>query len=1240
MKKVRNKKIRIIVAVAILSIILVELVCINNSEKISLDETKVAESVGKALTGDSATNVVRTTANEEVYVPKGFYYVGGTLSNGVIISDNSADQYVSGTDKTTYEYSKQLKGNQFVWIPCTEANYKSTTWVDSKDQGNPPSGSASTIELTQIRKYGGFYVGRYEAGLPDAMEYKQTMYPTSQNYNKSGKPLSQANKIPWMYISWPTAKENAISMYSGNQYVQSRMITDIQFDVILNTLKNRAGVGSNAITFNSSEWANYWTAYTHSYNGRVAVYNGHHDASAGFVLDYMHPFSGTQSGTTIDHEYVAQQTGEYPTTAELLSTGASADFMKYHIFDLAGNVWDMTESGTSRGSCMINAYDFYNAAYRTGAVGNTVSPQFGFRVVLYMNQSYNVSFNSNGGTPTPTTQTVLSGAKATRPSNPTKTGYTFKQWNKQGTTTAYDFNTPVTSDITLVAEWTPNTNTPYKVEHYKKNASGGYTKADTDNKTGTTGASVTATPKTTYTGFKENTTHSERVATGTIKPDGSLVLKLYYDPISYKITYVLNGGTNDSRNPATYTVLDTITFQPATRPGYDFKGWFENANFTTPITGIANRTGDITVYAKWEARTDTPYKVEHYKKNANGGYTKADTDNKTGTTDTKATAVPRTYEGFKENTTHADRVPEGIIKGDGSLVLKLYYDPIIYKITYVLNGGKNDSRNPSTYTVLDTITFQPATRPGYDFQGWHEDAKFTTPITGITNRIGDITVYAKWKARDDTPYKVEHYKKKADGTYGLAATDNLKGTTDTEAIAEPKNYAGYEENILHPDRVPKGIINGEGTLVLKLYYDPIRYRIIYVLNGGTNDERNPDTFTMDDIINFQPATKEGSDFLGWYEDPKFTVPKPGISHRAADITIYAKWEDGDNIEYKVEHYKKNKNGTYDLATIDKLTGTTGDDVEAVAKVYEGYEENKKHPDRVPTGKIKGDGSLVLKLYYDPIIYKIDYVLNGGTNDSRNPNTYTVDDVIEFKPATKPGYDFEGWYEDKDFKKPITGIAGRTGNITVYAKWKAKTGIDYKVEHYKEIKEGQYELAVTDALKGEVDKEVTATPKVFEGYKENTQHKNRVATGKIKADGSLVLKLYYDKVKHTVSFDPQDGTPVPDQIVPHNDKAKEPNTPVKDNYKFEYWYYINDKNQEVRYNFNDPVTKDIRLIAKWSKVNTPVNNTPVNNKPVDNTSAPTKIPQTGDFNPVMTFAIIGIISVALITGFKYFKTKIK
>ena len=113
---------------------------------------------------------------------------------------------------------------------------------------------------------------------------------------------------------------------------------------------------------------------------------------------------------------------------------------------------------------------------------------------------------------------------------------------------------------------------------------------------------------------------------------------------------------------------------------------------------------------------------------------------------TEVTATPKNFPSYEENTTHEERIPKGSIKADGSLILKLYYDPIIYKIEYEPNGGKNDPRNPSTYTVDDKITFQPATREGYNFQGWYEDPEFTKPITGIENRTGDIKVYAKWEA--------------------------------------------------------------------------------------------------------------------------------------------------------------------------------------------------------------------------------------------------------------------------------------------------------------------------------------------------------------------------------------------------------------------------------------------------------------------------------------------------------------
>jgi uncharacterized repeat protein (TIGR02543 family) len=68
---------------------------------------------------------------------------------------------------------------------------------------------------------------------------------------------------------------------------------------------------------------------------------------------------------------------------------------------------------------------------------------------------YTVSFNSNGGSAVPS-QPVDSGGTATRPADPTRSGYAFDDWySNTGLTTVYDFTTPVTSDITLHAKWNP-----------------------------------------------------------------------------------------------------------------------------------------------------------------------------------------------------------------------------------------------------------------------------------------------------------------------------------------------------------------------------------------------------------------------------------------------------------------------------------------------------------------------------------------------------------------------------------------------------------------------------------------------------------------------------------------------------------------------------------------------------------------------------------------------------------------
>lgn len=132
---------------------------------------------------------------------------------------------------------------------------------------------------------------------------------------------------------------------------------------------------------------------------------------------------------------------------------------------------------------------------------------------------------------------------------PTRTGYTFKEWNTKadGTGAAYapSANVKMDENVTLYAQWEANNTTAYKVYHYKQNAKGTYDLADTENLKGKTGNTATATPKV-YTGYVLNSTHPDANSEGTIAADGTLKLALYYDlvkDLSYTVNY-LEQGTN------------------------------------------------------------------------------------------------------------------------------------------------------------------------------------------------------------------------------------------------------------------------------------------------------------------------------------------------------------------------------------------------------------------------------------------------------------------------------------------------------------------------------------------------------------------------------------------------------------------------------------------------------------------------------------------------------------------------
>lgn len=178
-----------------------------------------------------------------------------------------------------------------------------------------------------------------------------------------------------------------------------------------------------------------------------------------------------------------------------------------------------------------------------------------------------------------------------------------------------------TKSLTLEAEgneivfrYTANTDTAYTVEYYQQNLEDdGYALVSTEDKAGTTGASVTAEQKE-FDGFTLNAGAEGTVASGTIAGDGSTTLKLYYDRNIHSVIYKVTGDffANDSfvvQESIRYGALLTQIADDMTQQGYTWSGWS-----TLPAT---MPDADVTVEGSYSARTDLTYTVNYLEQGTN-----------------------------------------------------------------------------------------------------------------------------------------------------------------------------------------------------------------------------------------------------------------------------------------------------------------------------------------------------------------------------------------------------------------------------------------------------------------------------------------------------------------------------------------------------------------------------------------------------------------------------------------------
>ncbi|MFR7634629.1 MAG: InlB B-repeat-containing protein [Lachnospirales bacterium] len=524
----------------------------------------------------------------------------------------------------------------------------------------------------------------------------------------------------------------------------------------------------------------------------------------------------------------------------------------------------------------------------------------------------------------------------------------------------------------------------YTVEHYTENLDGTYSKVDKDTVVSEDveiGTKVSYEVKK-YEGFEYD--ESQTVNKDATVPDNNnLVVKLYYTRNSYKVTYEYEGtvpaGASNLPEEATYKYGANVTVaEEATAPGYTFSGW-DKEDFTMPAE-------DVVIKGSFTANTDTQYKVEHYLQDLDGNsYTLKDTETLAGTTDTTATATPKQYPGFTYDSTVEGTKTEGVITGDGQLVLKLYYTRNNYKVTYEYEGtppsGASALPTEETYKYGASVTVaEDATAPGYKFSGWdHED--FTMPAE-------DVVIKGSFEARIDTKYRVEHYLENLnDEGFTLEEGKDYAATTDTKVTAEPKEYPGFTYDSTVEGTKTEGVITGDGQLVLKLYYTRNNYKVTYEYEGtppsGASALPTEETYKYGASVTVaEDATAPGYKFSGWdHED--FTMP-------AEDVVIKGSFEARNDTKYRVEHYLENLNDEgFILEEGKDYAATTDTKVTAEPKEYPGFTFDSTVVGTKTEGIVTGDGQLVLKLYYvrATYTYTIHYFYNGVEDEGKQEGPF-------------------------------------------------------------------------------------------------------------------------------------------------------------------------------------------------------------------------------------------------------------
>ena len=364
---------------------------------------------GNGGAGGSGTDTkvpeVGTSETAPYFPDNTFTKKEGTIDTGLVIKDASGNEYVwvvvprttavyatTGLGKTTFtdadytsiendlkEYTKTYRGG---------TSFTDTWYADEKNEGWLSETEYKTLKnsmLKSVYENGGFYVGRYEAGIAENRT-GNTDKNSDGKYTIEGMPtpVTKADAYPYTYVTRTQAQNLASNVNSGTK--TSSLMFGVQWDLVLAFMsKDTAKITSaDGLTSNSITIGNYRdSVFQLNQTGKYAVYSNYSLSST-----WNPSTTSTTDFVDSSRNKIAQSsTGN----GILVTTGTSEKNKVMNIYDIAGNVVEWTLEKTSdasypcarRGGVCYNLGSNNPAAYRYNSNTTDAAYPVGFRLSLW-----------------------------------------------------------------------------------------------------------------------------------------------------------------------------------------------------------------------------------------------------------------------------------------------------------------------------------------------------------------------------------------------------------------------------------------------------------------------------------------------------------------------------------------------------------------------------------------------------------------------------------------------------------------------------------------------------------------------------------------------------------------------------------------------------------------------------------------------------------------------------------------